>query len=236
MRLLILGAGWVGEALRRRYPDAAFTRRTAVDGAIAFDLAREETWAALPAAEAVVWTFPAAPAERAYSLFQSRFASSKVIVLGSTSAYLTGAADAEIDETSPLDPDQPRVAGEEALRRRGAAILHLAGLWGPGRDPVRWLLDGRIANGLKFVNLVHLEDVLAAVDAVLARFEPGLRLNVSDGRPRRWREHVAALQLRGELPPGFSLPESPPGPESKRIPAARLERLLPGRTPILLTR
>lgn len=226
--MLILGAGWVGDALRARCPHAAFTRRSARPGATEFDLAREETWTSLPADDEVVWTFPAAPPERAIALFESRFASSKVVVLGSTSAYLSSGPDELVDESAPLDLAQPRVAGEEALRARGAAVLHLAGLWGPGRDPVKWLLEGRVRNGLRFVNLVHLDDVLASIAAALAKFEPGLRVNVSDGRPRRWNEHVAELHARGGLPAGFALEQAPLGFKSKRIASTRLERLLPG--------
>jgi nucleoside-diphosphate-sugar epimerase len=228
MDLLILGAGWVGEALRERHPEARVTHRRPREGALAFDLAREETWEDLPSAENVVWTFPAAPADRAIALFERHFARSKVVVLGSASAYVAPAPDSLVDEETPLDLTQPRVAAEEALRLRGAAVLHLAGLWGPGRDPLRWLSEGRIRNGGKYVNLVHLDDVLAAIDAVFARFERGLRLNVSDGLPRRWTEHVASLRAQGRLAAGFQLPEAPGGADSKRVSNERLRARLPG--------
>jgi nucleoside-diphosphate-sugar epimerase len=228
MSLLILGAGYVGERLRAAHASVTATRRQADDTSIRFDLAAQETWEGLPAADAVVWTFPAAPVELARRFRDHALRHVKnLIVLGSTSAYLTREPDEWVSEETPLDLAQPRVAGEESLRQSGATVLQLAGIWGPGRDPIRWLLDGRVRNGLKHVNLAHVDDILAAISAVIAAPRPGERLNVCDGEPRRWREHVAALAAEGRLPPAFELPETPPGLDSKRVRNDRLRAMLP---------
>jgi len=225
--LLILGAGWVGDALRQRFIEAAYTHRSPSPGAIEFDLDRASTWANLPEADDVVWTFPAEPPELVVRLHQDRLAGARaLVVLGSTSAYLTRTPDEEVTEETPPDLRQPRVAGEEALRSRGATVLALAGLHGPGRDPARWLLSGRIANGLRYANLAHLSVVLAAVEAVLARPLPGERVNVCDGEPMRWSEHVRTLRAQGRLPAGFRLPEAPPDCTSRRVSCARLRALM----------
>jgi hypothetical protein len=226
LRLLVLGAGWIGEALVERHPGSVGTHR---QGPRRFDLGDEATWDALPALDATVWTFPAAPPGQAVRLYESKLAGRPCVVLGSTSAYAVESPEATVDEASPLDLSQPRVRGEEALRARGAMVLHLAGLWGPGRDPERWLVEGRIRNGAKRVNLAHRHDVVAAIEAVLVAPRPGLRLNVSDGLGARWSEHVEALRAAGRLPPEFRLPEAPPGAGSRIVSNQRLRELLPGR-------
>ena len=102
----------------------------------------------------------------------------------------------------------------------------MAGIWGPGRDPVGWLRGGRIRSGAKFVNLAHVDDILAAIDAVLRTPCPGQRNNVSDGAPRRWRDHVVDLRASGRLAPSFELADEE-GADSKRVRNDRLRALLP---------
>ena len=106
-------------------------------------------------------------------------------------------------------------------------MLQLAGIWGPGRDPLRWLTEGRIRNGRKYVNLAHADDILAAIEACLHQPRPGERINVCDGEPSRWSEHVTRLIAQEKLPASFQLPEAEPGLDSKRIRNDRLRALLP---------
>lgn len=175
-----------------------------------------------------MWTFPAAPVEVALRFREERIPrSANLIVLGSTSAYRTSETDQWIDESAPLDLSQARVEGEERLRETGATVLHLAGIWDAARDPLRWLTEGRIKNGRKYVNLAHTDDIVAAIEAALLTPRPGERINVSDGEPRRWSEHVERLVASGRLPPTFRLPEADPGVDSKRISNDRLRALLP---------
>ena len=93
------------------------------------------------------------------------------MVLGSTSAYDV-ADSAEypppwIDESAPIDCSKARVQGEEFLREtRGAIVLRVAGIYGPGRSPYDWLKTGRVAVSRKYVNLIHVEDL---AEACLAR-------------------------------------------------------------------
>lgn len=226
MSLLILGAGYVGKKLAARHPEAAFTNRSGRDGALPFDLADETTWGSLPQADHVVWTFPAAPPDAALRLYETHLSHANVIVLGSTSAYRAPHADALVDETSPLDLSQPRVAGEEALRRAGACVLALAGIWGPDRDPTRWLRQGLVRNGRRYVNLAHVDDILAAIEALLRSPRAGARVNVSDGAPRRWSEHAAILRRTGRLPADCAIPESDDLGDSKRVDGRAVRELL----------
>jgi nucleoside-diphosphate-sugar epimerase len=232
--MLILGAGYVGRALRAAAPGAVATHRPGAPlgpGERAFALEDEGTWPGLPVHGAdVVWTFPAAPLPLVRKFHAAALGDAHtLVVFGSTSAYAPAEPDALITERSPLDLAQPRVAGEEWLREQGAAVLQLAGIWGPGREPLGWLTRGLIRNGRKRVNLIHVADIVATVLAVQAAGLRGERINVSDGAAESWNDIVAALAARGALPAGFALPQQPPDASSKRVANDRLRALLPGR-------
>ncbi|MCC6208353.1 MAG: hypothetical protein IT488_09395 [Gammaproteobacteria bacterium] len=232
--LTILGVGYVGQALLRHFPTAAPTRRRALPPASAtFDLHNPDTWDNPPlAGRTVVWTFPAEPLAHVQAFHAARLKDAAgLIVLGSTSAYRladeASSSDLTVTEESPLDMNQPRVQGEEWLRERGATVLRLAGIIGPGRDPVGWLRKGLIRDGAKLVNLIHVDDIVAVIAHLLAHPQPGARISVANGEPLPWRELVARFKHDGRLPGDFVLAESQAGACGKRVDAQRLRRLLP---------
>lgn len=230
----ILGAGYVGQALLRRFPAAAATRRQAMPPALAFDLRDPATWNNPPLANrTVVWTFPAEPLALVQAFFAAHLQDAAgLIVLGSTSAYRApDTADspaATVTEASPLDLNQPRVQGEEWLREHGATVLRLAGIFGPGREPVRWLEKGLIKDGAKLVNLIHVDDIVAVIAHLIAHPRPGARVNVANGESPAWRELVARFRADKRLSPDFTLPESGPREHGKRVDTGRLRRIMPG--------
>lgn len=233
--LTILGAGYVGAALRQRFPAADATRRQPDTGGcnLVFRLEDESTWGGLTASgRHVVWTFPATPLDLVQS-FHARClrACRSLIVLGSTSCYRAAETDATavitVDERSPLDLDQPRVQGEEWLRRQGATVLQLAGIFGPGREPAGWLQRGRIPDGAKLVNLIHVDDIVAVIAYLLVHPLPGERINVANGEPIAWRELAARFRATGLIPADFILPESGPHEFGKRVDQRLLQALMP---------
>lgn len=234
-QLTVLGAGYVGGALLRRFPAAAATRRRPQEGLHVFDLEDEASWRNPPlAGRHVVWTFPAEPVDRVRAFHRACLGeAASLIVLGSTSAYLLSPedeADARlIDEHAPLDLGAPRVQGEEWLRGQGATVLQLAGIFGPGREPEGWLRRGRIRDGAKLVNLIHVDDILAAIARLLEQPLPGERINAANGEPLAWRELAERFRRSGRLPADWTLPESGPGTYGKRVDNRRLHALLPGR-------
>lgn len=199
-----------------------------------FRLEDPDTWRHPPlVGRRVVWTFPAAPPGLVQGFHEAALGqASAVIVLGSTSAYrLPPAAGPEVevvDEDSALDMDQPRVAGEEWLRSRGATVLQLAGIFGPGREPAAWLRAGRIRDGAKVVNLVHVDDIVHVIAHVLAHSLPGRRINVGNGEPVAWRTLAAAMKRQRRIAEDFALASSGPGEHGKRVDTRRLQALLPG--------
>jgi nucleoside-diphosphate-sugar epimerase len=214
----------VGRHLQAALPDAVVTNTTGRDGALKFSLDDRSTWASLPAAEAVVWTFPAQSVEAVMAFHEAHLRSARrVVVLGTT-----GSCDVEdggvATEDTPLK-DVPRVRGENLLVSRGASMARLAGIWGPGRDPAGWLRGGMISDVNKRVNLVHVDDIVATIRTLLAH-PTATTVLVSDGEPRRWSEHVAHLVEDGRLP--ADLPWRRGTVEGTRVSNNRLRALMPG--------
>lgn len=229
----ILGAGYTGAALLRRFPRAAATHRAARDGAFAFTLEDEASWRNPPlAGRHVVWTFPAAPLPLVQAFHEACLRdAANLIVFGSTSGYLLedDAGIPLLDEDAALDLRLPRVQGEEWLRARGATVLRLAGIFGPGREPADWLRRGLIRDGARLVNLIQVEDIVALVARLFEHPAPGAHINVAGGEALAWRDLAARLQERGELSPDWSFPETGAAAvHGKRIDNRRLRGLLPG--------
>lgn len=231
--LVILGAGYTGRILYRKATEAgcpvvATSRRPEVHLAhmppaarLTFDLVRRATWQSLPRDASFIWCFPATPLDHVQAFASDRLARvPRLIVLGSTSAYdVPASADAfaapKLDEDAPLAVRSPRVQGEEHLRRHhGAIVLRVAGIYGPGRNVLQWIRQGRVTASPRYVNLVHVEDLAGICLAALERGTPGEVYNVSDGTPRRWSEICDEAQRRWRIMARPAGPDRRPG---KRI-------------------
>ena len=125
-----------------------------------------------------------------------------------------------IDESAPLDLTKSRVQGEEYLREHhGAIVLRVAGIYGPGRNPLDWIKQGRVSPSRKYVNLIHAEDLAAICLLALEKGKPGESYNVSDGTARTWDEIYATAQQRW----GVAATEGKEdGSTGKRISTAKL--------------
>lgn len=172
-----------------------------------FDLSKQDSWKNVPDRADLLWCFPAAPLELVKQFAAAVTASARrIVVLGSTSAYEVGGSleypPPWIDETAPIDLAKPRVQGEEFLRSNcNAIILRVAGIYGPGRNPLDWIKRGRVGPSRKYVNLIHVEDLAMICLAALKQAKPGESYNVSDGTPRTWNEICAMAHLHWELTP-----------------------------------
>lgn len=125
-----------------------------------------------------------------------------------------------VDETSPTEPKDENgwilLAAERALLDGAArlspstaggavtaTVLRLSGIYGPGRDPV-WRI--RAASGTErtdgdtYLNLVHLDDILSALTALLDAPYHGV-LNLSDDEPTRRRDYYDGVLEELDLPP-----------------------------------
>lgn len=179
-----------------------------------FDLGDRGTWKAILARADVVWTFPAVPLA-AVTAFDEEVAPRlhRLVVLGATSAYDGSPQAAQgdrLDETAPVNRSIARVQGEEWLREHCSAIvLRVAGIYGPGRNPLDWIRQGRVGYSHRYVNLIHVVDLAAIILCALEKGTPGAVYNASDGTPRRWSEIIDLAAARWGVtkpPPADSTP------------------------------
>jgi nucleoside-diphosphate-sugar epimerase len=226
---LRLAARWLADGRRvlattRRPARAAELRRAGIEPLVC-DVTDPDSLDGLPAVATAVWCvgLDRAAGKPMRAVYVDGLAHvlarlplpGRLLYISSTSVY--GQDDgSEVDETSTTDPaDEPgRVAFEaETVLRRArpdAVVLRFAGIYGPGRllraeavrageplpgDPDRWL------------NLIHVDDGVAAVVAAEQRGRPGAVYNVGDGHPVRRGEFFARLaELLAAPPPRFVPP------------------------------
>ena len=136
------------------------------------------------------------------------------IVYLSTIGVYGDSGGAWVDEDIPPRPGSPRsvarLAAEEAWRRLGdengksVAILRLSGIYGPGRNALVTLAEGkarRIVKPGQVFNRIHVTDIAQAIDACFARSAAGV-FNLADDEPAPPQDVIAfAADLRGRMPP-----------------------------------
>jgi len=241
--LVILGSGYTARYVlplaEPRYTHVLATSRepdkhlshVAADRRVRFDLHDQTTWNHIPPDNDVLWCFPAEPLELVQNFAKGLgLRSSRLVVLGSTSAYDVPAQASDYpppwtDETAPINPDKSRVQGEEWLRKNhGATVLRVAGIYGPGRSPIDWIRRGRVGPSRKYVNLIHVEDLSTICLTALERGLPGEAYNVSDGTPHTWTE----ICLRAENHWGIqsAAQRDDTAPTGKRIANGKLLAML----------
>jgi nucleoside-diphosphate-sugar epimerase len=134
----------------------------------------------------------------------------RIVFTSSTSVY--GSGSGVMKESSPLEPQT--IAGKTLkeleewlhhLPHTSVDILRLSGLVGPGRHPGRFLAGKTdLADGSHGVNLVHLEDVVAAISLLLQTPKGGHIYNLSaPEHPARSEFYPAVARQLGLTPPTF---------------------------------
>ena len=213
--LVVLGSGYTGRVLHRTGTSQGWivhaTSRNPLNNLagipseqrMRFDLEQPSTWLNIPVDADLIWCFPATPLEQVQAFARKLEAPPRhIVILGSTSAYDAPSQSTQypppwIDESSPIDLTKPRVQGEEYLRDElGAIVLRVAGIYGPGRNPLDWIRQGRVGPSRKYVNLIHVEDLAAICLLALDKGKPGEAYNVSDGQPHIWNEICPTAQQR----------------------------------------
>ncbi|MBB4428093.1 nucleoside-diphosphate-sugar epimerase [Bradyrhizobium sp. CIR48] len=116
-----------------------------------------------------------------------------------------------VDESTPpqatLDRARMRVAAEQAwmdIAHGDAAILRLAGIYGPGRNALATLRAGtarRIIKPGQVFNRIHVDDIASAIMAAI-QHKAGGTWNVCDDEPAPPQNVIAyAAKLMGVAPP-----------------------------------
>jgi nucleoside-diphosphate-sugar epimerase len=120
-----------------------------------------------------------------------------------------------IDEETPTEPNstrnRARVVAEQqwlALGKRtgkSITILRLAGIYGPGRNTLVNLREGKARRLVKpgqVFNRIHVEDIARAIEASFAADASGGIFNVADDEPAPPQDVIAyAAELLGMEPP-----------------------------------
>lgn len=134
----------------------------------------------------------------------------RLLLVSATSVYAPGQSEA----------DTPRATGERAERLLAAeqmvwqsgiasvSVLRPAGLYGPGRHPGRFLAGKQTSGELSAVNLVHLDDVVAACLLLLdaPTLAPAYMLS-APGHPHRGEFYRRASEMLGLDAPCFIPPQ-----------------------------
>lgn len=178
-----------------------------------------ETLDALLNVDALVVTLPArrsGPGDDFYLLAVQELVDSalarhvpRILFTSSTSVY--GEVNGVVKETSPLNP-QTHSAQElrdlehwlHNLPGTSVDILRLAGLVGPHRHPGRFLAGKTVSGGNHVVNLVHLDDVIAAITQLLQSPKGGHTYNLcAPSHPTKADFYPYMARQLGMTPPVF---------------------------------
>ena len=223
---LILGKGYTGRVLEKLlmqdHPRAKLrsTNRRGKDQSIAFDIQEMSTWNQVPEARTVFWTFACEDLDAAKNFFYARLQNTERLIVISSTGFFVHAEDSLVNETTPVDLENKRVQVEEWLRRQGACVIHAAGIYGPQRNPLDWYRRGMIKNLNKWINLIHVEDLVRILVAAADKPEcRSMRLIAADSHPLLWIDIA-----RRWLDPQLGTP--PPPRVGKRIDASRSLSLL----------
>lgn len=135
---------------------------------------------------------------------------SRIIFTSSTGVYEQ--SDGEwVDESSPTEPSsfsgQRVLEGERLLEASDfpSVILRLGGIYGPGRtrliDRVRSGEARRERNGPRYLNLIHLADIVGALAHLMMLPDPGRVYIGVDSEPQVWNDLVDYLAKQLDVPP-----------------------------------
>ncbi|MBM3401198.1 MAG: SDR family oxidoreductase [Bacteroidetes bacterium] len=126
---------------------------------------------------------------------------SKLIFISSTSVYPE--TNEVLHESSPISPEtvSAKVIAdvEEKLLSlpMQVIVLRLAGLFGPGRSPGRFFAGkSGIPNGLAPVNMIHLDEVIALINALIdSDNAKGIYIGSTPSHPSREEFYTLAAKL-----------------------------------------
>lgn len=150
----------------------------------------------------------------------------RIIFTSSTSVY--GDVHGIVKETTPRNPvtASGHILKEledwlHNLPGTSVDILRLSGLVGPGRHPGRFFAGKTAPDGQQGVNLVHLEDVIAAITLLLQAPKGGHIYNIcAPSHPARNVFYPQMARLLGMEPPHFL--ESQSNDKGKIIDGSRI--------------
>lgn len=232
MKITVIGCGWLGLPLsvnlilKGHHLFGSTTSLTKLDslssqGIHAFIYSEEHQFKVTESArdsDVVIVNFPPSKspnyAQQIEQLLNQFSRATKVIFTSSTSVYEE--VDAIVNEQGRVNENHPvRLAEKIVLNsKRPYCILRLSGLIGAGRHPIHFL-QGRpnLTGGEAPVNLVHLKDVIMAIESIIAGNKWSCIFNVSYPSHPAKRTYYPMMADILELTPPIYLDDNTKGKE-----------------------
>ncbi len=158
---------------------------------------------------------------------------SRLIFISTTSVF--GDAQGEMDCTAAVSPSTDSGKAHCELEKfllemedPRVHILRLSGLVGPDRHPAKYLAGKSLSNGEQAVNLVHIDDVVSALHAMLECHsgQPGALMQLcAIDHPRRDEYYTWACKKLGLEAPEFTA-NAEQGTGGKKIISAMYWKML----------
>lgn len=226
MKLLLVGNGYLGQAITREFREHGWEVATVSlsghDGSIACDIGNADDVGNLPTADFIVHcaasgrggadAYRHVYVEGCRNLIDS-FPGTPLLFTSSTSVYAQTDGSA-VTEDSPAMPDRETgsllLEAERLTLAAGGIVARLAGIYGPGRSVIlkKFLASETVIeeDGGRFLNQIHRDDAARAIFGLAVSGARGEVFNVSDSTPLTQIEcHRALAEL-------FSRPMPPTGP------------------------
>ena len=251
MHLLLIGHGYLGQALSHRFRQAGWlattVSRTGGDASLACDVADAQAVAALAAKFAPDFIIHCAASGRGGADAYQRvyvngcrhlleaFPGVPLLFTSSSSVYAQTDGSV-VTEMSPTLPDRDTgmllLQAEQFVLKSGGIVVRLSGIYGPGRSVIlRKFLTGEAVmedNGGRFLNQIHRDDAVSAIHQLAgsASGHRGEVYNLSDATPLTQRAcylHLCAL-FQQPLPPSAARdPNRKRGWTHKQVSSAKLQ-------------
>lgn len=238
-RIFIFGLGYtagrIGAALGARGWDVVSTGR---DGTLRFDDVGTVRLALADASHVLSSVPPAGTGgDPVLDTYGDALPGKVLVYLSSTGVY-GDAKGAWVDETAPVGTGRrtARAEADGAWLARGARVLRLPGIYGPGRSALERVAEGkahRIDLPDQVFSRVHVDDIVSG--AIAALEAPGSAYNLADDRPTCQNAVIeeACRLLRLPLPPLQTMDEANLSPmargfyaENRRVANGKARRVL----------
>lgn len=225
MKLLLIGHGYLGQAVTREFRELGWqVTATSLSGdndTLPCDVGNPGDVAKLPPADVIVHC--AASGRGGVEAYQrvyvdgcknliDEFPGVPLLFTSSTSVYAQTDGSV-VTELSPAVPDRETgrllLEAERVTLAAGGTVARLAGIYGPGRSVIlKKFLSGEAIieeDGRRFLNQIHRDDAARAILHLASNKAEGV-FNVSDSSPL---SQLACYQKLSEI---FSRPLPPSGP------------------------
>lgn len=100
-----------------------------------------------------------------------------------------------IDELTPKDENHKRYLNEKFWLENGGKIIYLSGIYGPERNPIDWIINGKVKKNYRQLNLIHLNDIKNfTINILIGQNYIPAEMILSDGQIHTWNDifNVAA--------------------------------------------